>query len=1503
MAKMLIKRIALLAFFCVLISVNQLKAIGQSISFPSDTSDFIRDLTTKFQKVGDADAAEAKLVLSAFTYQWTSNLLADSQKKQAKEVYNLLNERKLEVAPYYVLYFKVLTSLVKQTSTPGTFDLFHKSVNYCLLSKTPSRTILKYLTQTDLLINNNAFMQTNTEAWYIRRGTYKFAFDSVPNFLFSAGSLACIVRNDSACIYDTKGSYYPLSQIWTGKGGKVYWDRTGLGRDVVYAKLADYKIDTRTISYSADSVLFYHGGYFKKNLLGRLEDKAMVDITADKATFPMFAMYKGSQVYINLFKDIEFFGGFSLQGARVIGKPSADGFSRIEIKHNNKPFISLKSTEFAIWPDKFASARSSALIFIDNDSIFHPAVQVRYNLANNELLMSRGEDGLSQSPFFNTYHHLDMFTEAVYWKLNEDIMSFEDIKGIRTKSEALFESSDFFSAYRFDKMQGIDDVNPAMLVSAYVRRRNTDRFYTDEFATWAKKPVEQIKVQLIKLANAGFLSFDIDNNFAIIQPRLNEYLAARSGVKDSDIIQFKSNVEKGSNAQLDLKNFRLSIEGVNKVMLSDSQYVYVVPRDGKVIVNRNRDFSFKGRVHAGLFDFLANECTFRYDKFSLSIPQIDSAMMVVPAWNLDANGFRPFVRVKNVLADMNGELFIDSPDSKSGRKMLHQYPLLISKDTSYVYFERKDIVNGIYKRKNFFFEVNPFSMDSINSLPMGRLQFEGTLKSGGIFPDLTETISVQKDYSLGFKKVIPEPGLAVYGGKGNYSDTLILSNRGLRGSGRLKYLSSLTESADFLFAPDSTSATVKNFQLTKVEGAVEFPDAQVKGAYVKWSPGNDLMTVQNAKSDSINMFNNSAKLIGTLEVTPTGLKGKGKFSFENAEVTSLNYHFKTTSFTSDTSDFRLLTDDRSKDALRVHVFKTAIDFGTRQGHFIATGDGALMEFPFIQYNCVVNEFDWLMNKKQLQLTNKTSFSREKYYQMKPDELLAYDPGREIYVSTDPKQDSLSFFALRGLYDLDSNYLEVEDARIIKVADAAIFPFNGKLSIGHNGLISQLKQAEILANRTSLYHRFYNATVNIGSRKRYSAYGLYDYIPSDGDVTSLEMNKIEVNSKGETFAGTAISDSMNFMLNKYFRFVGNMAVNASSKLINFEGGFGFVHDCNTLPHEWVKLKAQLDSKNIVIPIADITENTGSGKLRVSLYYSTTENTVMPGFFAKAENITDPDIIKSGGFITYFPQTSEYWVADSAVFRNQMLPGNKLILNTSRCILSGIGQLQVATNLGRLQMKSAGEINYYSITDSTSLNIFSALDFFFQADALKILADALNASTAKGTDVAATSYTRSLREFAGKNEAEKILSELSLYGQYRRFPEILDHTLVLTGLQMSWNKDLRSFISKGQIGIGNIGKISVNKQVKGYLEIGKRRSGDIINLYIEPEENQWYYFSYANGTMQVISSNKAFNDKLSGLKEDQRLIKGEKGLPTYQFILGTNDKKSTFLRKMKQVTGEE
>lgn len=1472
------------------------------VVFSRDTSKFLTQLTALFDKVGDAESRDAKQALSEFNYNWTSNLLKPAYKKQAHTTCMGLADLKLLPAPYYVKYFRVLNYLVEHNFKDESFQLLQKSIQYTLDAKNPSRAYLQYISKTELLLYDKAFMKTPSDGWYARKAEFVFDFDTVPLFRFAHLDLASVVRNDSACIYGTSGNYYPLSGLWLGREGQVYWERTGLKADVVHAVLAGYKLDTRFTQYSADSVLFYHSGYFKSALHGRLEDKAEVDVVAERATYPRFYMNDGPSIVLNLFKDITYQGGFNMEGQRVIGSATGGKLAIIEVKRKQQTFIQFRAREFIIRPNRLVSARTSATVYYKDDSIYHPGLRLRYNQDDNELIMERDEEGLGQSPFYDSYHRLDLFSGAIYWKLNEASFSFEAIRGIRSKSEALFESSDYFSQEKYDRLQGIDDANPAELVAAYMRKRGVSSFISADYADWLNKPVEQVKVQLIKLANAGLLNFDLDKGTASARPRLNEFLAAKKGVKDSDIIRFESSVKNGSNAVMDLDSMYFQISGVDKVMLSDSQYVYVVPRDGKVIVFQNRNFSFVGRVHAGLFDFQAHECTFRYNQFALSMPKVDTAAMVAVAWSPDANGFRPFVKVKNVLSSMNADLFIDAPESKSGRKMLHNYPLLISKDTSFVYFERKDIVGGAYKKDKFFFRVYPFEMDSVNSLPTSDLFFAGKFVSAGIFPAIDENIRVQKDYSLGFQHLIPSPGMPIYGNKGTFADTLNLSNRGLRGNGQLTYLSSTMQSKDFLFTPDSTSAKVQDFNLAKTLSPVEFPQVAAKNASVKWSPGGETMTIRNSKNEDFNLFENKASVAGTLELTPKGLRGKGKLSFDRAEVRSNSYRFNSESFSSDTADLRLNTPDRKDDALRVHVFKTEIDFLTRTGHFVASGDGALMEFPVIKYNSVVDEFDWLMDKEQLRLINNKAISKYAYYNMSSEQLVKMKLGREQYVSTDPKQDSLRFFALNAVYDLRTNVMEVEDARLIKVADAAIMPDGARLTIGKDGLVAPLKNAEILADTQSFSHRFYNAGVRIGSSHRYVAKGLYDYKPADGNEQTLEMKEIAVSSQGETFASATVSDSSDFMLNRHFKFKGKITVHAADDHVYCEGGYGMVNDCPTLKYEWIKLADRVDPKRLRIPVTDSPENIGNGKLRVSIYYSNTEYTVRPGFFVKPANVTDPDLFAATGFVTYAADAGEYRVADSSRLNDIQKPGDLLTLNPARCLLQGEGKLHLASNLGRFDMQSVGQLNYYAMVDSTDLSAFMTFDFLFVEEALKVLADDLNNSDLKGFDISSRTYTRALRQYMGTAEADKVLQELSLYGKLRKFPEKLQHQLVISNVQMVWNKDTRSFVSKGKIGISNLGKDLVNKQVKGFMEIAKKRSGDVVNLYLEPAENLWYYFTYSNGTLQALSSNKDFNDKISGLKEDKRMIKGEKGVQGFQFIIGTPDKKSVFVRKMKQSFGE-
>jgi hypothetical protein len=91
----------------------------------------------------------------------------------------------------------------------------------------------------------------------------------------------------------------------------------------------------------------------------------------------------------------------------------------------------------------------------------------------------------------------------------------------------------------------------------------------------------------------------------------------------------------------------------------------------------------------------------------------------------------------------------------------------------------------------------------------------------------------------------------------------------------------------------------------------------------------------------------------------------------------------------------------------------------------------------------------------------------------------------------------------------------------------------------------------------------------------------------------------------------------------------------------------------------------------------------------------------------------------------------------------------------------------------------------------------------------------------------------------------------------------------------------------IGIANMGKKQLFRYVKGKIEIEKKRSADVLRIYLELDPGSWYYFEYRLGIMTVITSDKDFNTILTELKDDKRRF--EKGNKKYSFQLVSNKKK--------------
>ena len=169
----------------------------------------------------------------------------------------------------------------------------------------------------------------------------------------------------------------------------------------------------------------------------------------------------------------------------------------------------------------------------------------------------------------------------------------------------------------------------------------------------------------MELAIDGFVRYGLEKREVEVLPKTTEYILNNSNGRDYDVIRFLSSVGKGMNAMVSLLDFDMEVWGVRTIALSDSQKVALYPESQKVLIHKNLNFDFDGRIEAGRFTFYSRQNKFDYKLFRFNMPVIDSMKFSVPSFKLMPDGTRPLVRVRNTIENISGELLIDNPSNKS----------------------------------------------------------------------------------------------------------------------------------------------------------------------------------------------------------------------------------------------------------------------------------------------------------------------------------------------------------------------------------------------------------------------------------------------------------------------------------------------------------------------------------------------------------------------------------------------------------------------------------------------------------------------------------------------------------------------------------------------------------------------------------------------------------------------------------------------------------------------
>lgn len=1437
---------------------------------------------------------KSEVLLDRFYARWSIGRFNKDEKAEVRNLIEKMRQKKMRTYPYLYDYLYALSLIAESQQLPKSIISWHAYASK-LLDEKKSTHFSKFLDFTADLLERDRFHRKNSLSWYQRNSRFSFFLDTNFLVIFHKGDLVCATKRDSSIIFDTKGTFNYELQRWDGESGKLRWSRFGEEKaKELYADINTYSIDVNLPSYTIDSATLHYSRFFNHPVPGKISERIASSPPTEKTSFPRFVAYFDEFELYNIYPNVSFFGGVQIEGLTLYGTGGAKSKAVVKLINSDSLYAWVRAEKFRLDTDGFISTNAEFVFYFDKDSLYHPSLRVKYTNDNRQFVMYTDISSSSVTPFFDSYHELDIYVQALFWKMNEPELIFKRIRNVRNRNIAQFVSSNYFSQKDFYMLQGIDDINPLYVIKNYMNIYDEHEIKLNALASFMEKPVDQISALLIDLSNKGFLVYDSRKKRAVVKDRLKYFLDARSGFIDYDVIRLTSSVDGKPNAIINLNTLDLDVMGVPEVSISDSQEVYIYPYDKTISFKKNRNFTFDGHVHMGLLDFYSRNSTFVYDSFMLKMNYVDSLAFQVYS-NDSIKLSDSLIKVKNVIVDMVGSIYIDQPFNKSGLKKFEEFPKFVSNDVSYVYFNRKSIQDSTLIPGRFYYAVDPFVFDSISTFSTEGLAFEGGLASAGIFPTINQPLVVMPDYSLGFNHKTNEKGYDIYGGLGKFSSLISLSNNGFKGDGNLYYLSSHSSSEDYTFYPDSLTGVSNDFRVMKSPDEFNFPSAQGDTVSIQWAINTNIMSLSSDAGPFI-IYDNSW-LSGKLFLNPDYMRGYGSFIFDQSEIVSNNILFNYSMLTADTADFFLKNIQNDSLVFDVRDYFAKIDFDKQQGWFNHINDNSFVKFPFNNFISTLDEVEWYMNDDKLLLSSNLRDDYIGLDTLNRLQLIDYKLYGPEFISINKEQDSLRFFAGNATYNLNDYTIDVEKVKLIKVADVAIFPDDETVRILRDARINTLTNALIIADTSNTYHSIYDAEVNIYGKKQFTAKGWVDYSDRNSMKQPLFLSSLSANAEGVTTGFGQIPEGEVFFLSPEYYFRGEVSLLASRKDLRFTGGYKLNEECVASVDNWVAFNQVLNPNNFYFDVNINTRDAEGKPAFFGLAYSEQYRKFYPLVLESLRSQSDLLLVNATGQLVFNTIKSSFSVGIAERFSNNNMHGNFVSLDNSRCKMVGDGNFNLGLDLTMITVKSSGTFEHLIVADSTYINTVLLLDFHFDEKAMEMMTDSIRLTNSEGGNMSEGLFPMFLRKNLLQNEAERNLNELSLYGQMKKIPEQITHSIIFSHLKFYWDSYTRSYISKGKIGIGYLGGNVINKYVDGWVQIEKGRTGSSISIYIQPSQSTWYFFNYKNGIMQVISSDNAFNERIETIKPEKRILNPDSDTDYYEYVTSTRGKSVEFVRKMK------
>ncbi|MCB0707090.1 MAG: hypothetical protein KDC34_17360 [Saprospiraceae bacterium] len=1497
--------------FLGLLAGSQLMLAQGPDSFSEEPRAFMNELkdfmTASKQKVMED-------LYDTFSDQMDAALYTPEEFQVIRTTANAMLAQRMPPNPYFTEYFQALVLVKDDAAGAQRFTEWHGILNE-MLTAMESRKYKPYqlfLQFSAGFFERKAFRVTTTGMnWYADSDNLKMAFkDGEPQIYFSELDLHGVRGSDSIMISKTSGTFLPAEEVFNGKGGRVTWERFGLSPDI-YIELGSFQIEVKKSLYEvADAKLHYPQFFGDQLVAGKFEDKVMSNIQQNMNSYPRFETNESRVEIENIGEGVSYRGGFRLQGTTVYGIGNTASPAVIEIRKPDNSLSFRGSAEsFTIRRGELIVAdQVDGTVYFGQDSLYHPSVNVRFEIESRELELTRGNRASDKNPFFSSMHQMNLEADKINYYMNGDsiLIGEKTLNISKRNTPVVFESLQFFSENDYYRFQNISTYNPIAVIRAVADRdgRVLNADYLAERID-SRFSVENIQSLLYDLVEKGFVDYDSDLNEVVVKDKIFHYVDASQKKVDYDFLRIESETKETNAVFLPTKGEML-VEGVDYIEFSQAQKVAVNPYGGQVEFGPNRNLDFGGRIYAGLTTLDGKDFHFEYDPFHVVLDSVRYFNMFFLSDSLDGKGNQVGLSLASRIEHLSGVLLIDAPANKAGLEDIALFPSLNSKRNSFVYYDFIEGFKGSYKRDSFYFELKPFSLNGLDKYNRADIAFKGKMVSAGIFPDFEETLVIrEEDESLGFVSETPKEGYPTYGGKGEYVGNVDLSNRGFLGQGTLTYLGASINSEDIIFQPNLTTGSAREFFMSEVRtGGVEVPQAKGIDVSLEWRPYKDSMYIYSQEAPFEIFQDGLHNLEGTLVLTPTGLKGKGLFSWDKADMRSSLFSFGAHSIQADTTNLRIKAFDSDKLAMVTENLNGSVDFDKGVGSFHGNGETLISELPFNQYETSMQAFDWDINAERV--------------------TFMVDPGEKgRFLSVHPDQDSLRFEWETTTFDLKTNELDVGGVDYIISADAFIYPSEGKVKIGPGGRIDSLFDARIVADTLSQYHVINRATVQVLGRKDFTARGFYEYNIGDRaqeidfqDIVGERVGKGNRRTKPVATRATGeVSPEDRFYIDTKTEFRGKIQLSSDRPELHFNG---FARLDSNLPNpHWFTVDFDGDKRDLSIRFEDPRNYEGE-MLETGLFLSKETTRIYPRVMAPLFFRKDRPILQVKGLFNYDEERDQFIFSDSLKMVEQgQLKGNKLVYNNATGKVEAEGRIILGDGLKYISIESAGELTTdINVVAGDTLTggpltsaivqgeIMAGINLILPDDLVKVFENDFLSSSFDASPVVyagdANFYMKAASELFEDNQdvrqaiAGVTLNDFAIPSKFNKY------TFLFPKIPVKWDPDYQSFVStKTVLALASINGEVYNRNITAYFECKMPiDDDDRLYLYIKSPGGFYYFFGFKQGIMSVVSDNTRFNDIIINMKDNDRIYKMDDG-NTYEIQAVDPSTASAFLRRVQAV----